>query len=253
MDFLQNLITCDVSGLEVGQSSFGALLSPQGKILYEFFVQRQAKGYLIDCAMSGRDELAKKLQFYKLRADVTVETIDDQHVFAVWNGKIEGSFPDTRHEQMGSRIFANELETNASEVDWHKHRIDVGIPELGPDFASGNVFPHEALMDQYENAGVDFSKGCYVGQEVVSRMQHRGTARSRFVKISAQEELPQMGCEIRSRDRKIGTMGSSAGQSGLALLRLDRANEAMKNSADIICDQTIATLSLPKFVNFGWS
>ena len=70
VDFLQNLITCDVSGLEVGQSSFGALLSPQGKILYEFFVQRQAKGYLIDCAMSGRDELAKKLQFYKLRADV---------------------------------------------------------------------------------------------------------------------------------------------------------------------------------------
>lgn len=252
-EFLQNLITCDVAKLDLTQASFGALLSPQGKVLYEFFIQKTAEGFVLDCSKLDSDALAKKLHFYKLRADVTVETVDDKSVFAIWDGELDESFSDPCLNLLGSRIFASQLEENASQDEWHQHRIALGIPELGLDYSSGGAFPHEVLMDQFSNSGVDFSKGCYVGQEVVSRMQHRGTARSRFVMVSAETDLPEMGSELKCNDRKIGTMGSSSGQNGLAIVRLDRVNDAINDGTRILCDDIVITPTLPPFVNFGWS
>ena len=112
---------------------------------------------------------------------------------------------------------------NASGDDYQAHRIALGVPEGGRDYAFGEVFPHEALFDQLN--GVSFTKGCYVGQEIVARMEHRGTARKRFVRVAGRAPLPPTGTDVKAGDVTVGAMGSSAGAAGLALLRLDRVAE----------------------------
>jgi len=108
--------------------------------------------------------------------------------------------------------------------DYAAHRIALGVPEGGVDFAYGDAFPHEADMDQL--GGVDFAKGCYVGQEVVSRIEHRGIARTRAVPIRYDGGAPENGVAITAGGRQVGTMGSAARGRGIALLRLDRVAEA---------------------------
>jgi len=131
---------------------------------------------------------------------------------------------------------------------YEAHRIALGIP--GPaDFAYGEAFPHETLMDML--GGVDFRKGCYVGQEVVSRMQHRGTARTRLVPVRA-AHLPPAGSEIRAADRVIGHMGSSTGEKGLAMLRLDRAEEALSGGAALVSEGAALTLEKPEWWKAAW-
>ncbi len=133
--------------------------------------------------------------------------------------------------------------------DYEAHRISMGMPEGGLDYAYGDTFPHEALMDQY--GGVDFKKGCYVGQEVVSRMQHRGTARSRVVMVGA-DELPAAGTEIIADGKPCGKMGSSAGGKGLALLRLDRVKDALDNGGAVLAGGTNISVSIQPWAKFGW-
>lgn len=247
-DFLQNLVTCDVEKLSIDQSTFGALLTPQGKILFEFLVTKTADGFLLDCRTDMRDDLLKRLMFYKLRAAVDL-TKDERKVFASW-GDPNGT--DPRAAMLGIRSYTDHADTNASCSDWHHHRISNGIPELGVDFISSSVFPHEAMMDQFTDAGVDFTKGCYVGQEVVSRMQHRGTTRSRFVQATGNAPLPELGTEIVASEKTIGKMGSSQGSNGLALVRLDRAASARDVGATISCAEVELELQLPSFFNGDW-
>ncbi len=247
-EFLQNLVTCDVENLGFDQSTFGSLLTPQGKILFEFIITKPDKGFFLDCRTDMRDDLLKRLMFYKLRAAVDL-TKDERKVFVVWNDDEE---VDPRAGELGNRIYADNADTNASCEDWHAHRISVGIPELGVDFLSSSAFPHEAMMDQYSNAGVDFTKGCYVGQEVVSRMQHRGTTRSRFVQVIGNATLPELGTEIVANEKTIGKMGSSQGVNGLALVRLDRATTARDLGASITSGVVELELQLPTFYNGDW-
>ena len=247
-DFLQNLITCDVENLTVDSATFGALLTPQGKILFEFLVSKSDNGFLLDCRDDMRSALLKRLMFYRLRAAVDIEA-DDRKIFVTWGSD---SSRDPRHAGLGQRSYLKAVETNASKQDWHTLRISCGVPELGVDFLTSSTFPHEAMMDQYESAGVDFTKGCYVGQEVVSRMQHRGTARSRFVHVTGQTPLPVVGTEILSGEKTIGTMGSSYDKEGLALVRLDRAAAARDIGADITCKGVALELKLPLFFAGDW-
>ncbi len=242
--FLQNLVTCDVETLATGGLTFGALLTPQGKILFEFFVGREAGGFLLDTATIFAADLARRLTFYKLRANVSIETTG-LPVSAAWGDGVEAN--DPRLAGFAHRSFA---EVDGTD-DYEAHRIVSGLPELGRDFDPESVFPHEALMDQFARGGVDFRKGCYVGQEVVSRMQHRGTARSRFVQISG-NDLPVVGTPVTAESRAIGTMGSSVTGQGLALIRLDRAAEAMAAGTDILAGNAVITPSLPPFVSFDW-
>jgi folate-binding protein YgfZ len=244
-NFLGGLITTDVERIEPGIGRFGALLTPQGKIVVDFLITEapsgQGGGFLLDCPRALAQMLADKLRFYKLRAKVTVENLSDGlGVIAAWDGEAavrpDLAFADPRQPSLGLRIFAAEQLVpktaeliGANIVDasaYEAHRIACGVPRGGLDFIYGDAFPHETNMDRLH--GVDFDKGCYVGQEVVSRMQHRGTARTRIVRIALDGPSPEAGATILAGDKTVGTMGSTAGGFGLALVRIDRVADALE-------------------------
>jgi len=244
-DFLNGLLTTDVTLLRPGLGRFGALLTPQGKITTDFLITEAPSGhgggFLIDCPRALAQALADKLGFYKLRAKVSVENLSDSlGVLAAWDGdaalKPDLAFADPREVALGWRILVPEtLAQKAADligaelVDstaYDAHRIASGVPRGGLDFIYGDAFPHETNMDRLH--GVDFDKGCYVGQEVVSRMQHRGTARTRTVRIILDGPAPEPGAAVLAGDKPIGTMGSTAGHHGLALIRIDRAADALE-------------------------
>jgi tRNA-modifying protein YgfZ len=244
-DFLNGLITTDTARLQPGVGCFGALLTPQGKITVDFLLTEapagHGGGFLIDCPKVLAKPLADKLGFYRLRAKVGIENLSDSlGVLAVWDGetalKPDLTFTDPRNARLGFRILVpEELAQKAADligaemVDssaYEAHRIAVGAPRGGLDFMYGDAFPHETNMDRLH--GVDFDKGCYVGQEVVSRMQHRGTARTRTVRLLLDSAAPEPGSTIVAGDKSIGTMGSAADGHALGLIRVDRAGEALE-------------------------
>ena len=242
--FLHNLVTADITGLSPGEARYTALLTPQGKILFDFFVFRdETDTFLIDCATSQSAELMKRLMFYKLRSKVTISLT--QYAAGVSLGEPDAilRYVDPRLALIGWRFVLQqhnksiEYSRDIPIADWRfirqrdlgaigydNARISLGLADSDADLGSGEYFPHEANLDQL--GGVDFAKGCYVGQEVVSRMEHRGTARSRILPIELDGEAPAKGTEIRAGEKLIGTMLSSSGALGLALLRLDRLGEA---------------------------
>jgi folate-binding protein YgfZ len=225
--FLQGLVTCDVDALGPGQAAFGALLSPQGKILFDFFVVCAGgeEAFLLDTAKDQAPALAKRLGMYRLRAKVVIEPAASV-VLAAWDGdSVEGlaRFDDPRGA-LGQRIIAAEGTVGGDAAAYEARRIALGIPRGGADFAWGEAFPHEANMDLVN--GVSFTKGCYVGQEVVSRMEHRGTARRRIVTAGLGSAKTAPGAEILAGGTMLGTMGSVADGRGLASIRIDRLAEA---------------------------
>jgi tRNA-modifying protein YgfZ len=243
-DFLGGLVTTDVTRLKPGLARFGALLTPQGKIVVDFLIAEAPEGhgggFLLDCPRALTQGLADKLRFYKLRAKVAVENLSDGlGVIAAWDGQAAAlpdlAFADPRHPDLGLRILTPQhlVRTVADLIGadltdsaaYDAHRIACGVPRGGLDFSYGDAFPHETNMDRL--SGVDFDKGCYVGQEVVSRMQHRGTARSRIVRIALDGAAPEPGASVLAGDKVVGTMGSAAGGLGLALIRLDRVADAL--------------------------
>lgn len=241
-NFLNGLVTTDVDRLKPGLGRFGALLTPQGKIIVDFLITEvpagHGGGFLIDCPKALADNLAAKLKFYKLRARVTVENLD-LGVLAAWDGQPatqpDLAFADPRQDGLGFRILIPEdLKEKLSDLigaelvdatEYEAHRIALGVPRGGLDFTYSDAFPHETNMDRL--AGVDFDKGCYVGQEVVSRMQHRGTARTRSVKVLLDGPSPEAGATILAGDKPVGTIGSTSGGKGIALVRIDRVADAL--------------------------
>jgi hypothetical protein len=249
-NFLNGLVTTDMTPLAPGQGRFGALLTPQGKIIVDFLITEapagHGGGFLIDCPRPLAQGLADKLGFYKLRAKVAVENLSDSlGVIAAWGGEPatepDLAFADPRDAALGWRVLApQELAQKVASLvgaaladgtAYEAHRIACGAPRGGLDFIYGDAFPHETNMDRLH--GVDFDKGCYVGQEVVSRMRHRGTARTRTVKVVLDDFAPEAGTPILAGDKQVGTMGSSAGQSGLALMRIDRVADALDAGAKL--------------------
>jgi folate-binding protein YgfZ len=262
--FLGDLITADLDRIDADGAVYGGLLSPQGKILFDFIVLPEVSAggerFLIDLPAGLAADLVKRLGFYKLRARVTLADLSEERsVAALWDGPdpaVDGPVArDPRLAALGFRaILPKGAEmaadhAEASEADYDAHRIALGIPEGGIDFAFGDVFPHDVDMDQLH--GVAFDKGCYIGQEVVSRMEHRGTARRRFVLMHG-EALPPAGGELVAGGKPIGTAGSSAGATGLALVRLDRAREAMDAGTPILSGGLPVRLSLPPWARFTW-
>ena len=248
-NFLHNIVTADMLHLDEGSAAYSALLTPQGKILFDFFIVRQTDGYLIDCARDQATALLQRLTMYKLRADVTLTPDDETPVHALWSGgppEVAAAVPDPRTPDMGWRLYGP-AEPNASLADYHAHRIAHGIADTVQDIGSGEVFPHEANLDQL--AGVSFTKGCYVGQEVVSRMQHRGTARNRFIIATAAEPLTP-GTEITAGGRRIGEIKSVAGQQALALVRIDRLATAMAGDTPVLAGSAILTFDVPAWARF---
>lgn len=242
--FLNNIVTASVDRLQPGEAAFTALLTPQGKIVVDFFVVAvpagEGGGFVLDVPAALADELTKKLNFYKLRAKVEIAQRPDLAVAAAIEKEPPENawivYADPRHSGMGWRIVLPKegaVETLqsagmilADETLWHGRRIVLGIPEGGRDFVYGDTFPHEADMDALQ--GVDFHKGCFIGQEVVSRMERRGVEQRKRIVPVAFDVAPAAGAEIRAGDKPAGYMGSSAGRLGLAMVRLDRVEEAVQ-------------------------
>ena len=242
--FLHGLVTADVTNLAPGQSRFAALLTPQGKIIADFIlVEAEAAdggGLFLDCPRALASNLVERLTFYRLRAKVTIEDLSQRlSVLAAWGGTGTTEcglvYPDPRLPALGLRcILPPELAADAAAdlgakltdaEAYEMHRIAQGVPRGGLDFSYGDAFPHETDMDQL--GGVDFTKGCYIGQEVVSRVEHRGTARSRVVPITYEGFAPEPGMAVMAGDKQVGTLGSTADGRGLAMLRLARVEEAL--------------------------
>ncbi len=262
LKLLQGIITNDMDRLERQPAIHAALLTPQGKILFDFFVTKSSGGFLLETARNKSAELVQRLSMYKLRADVKIEDASSNYtVAAFWGGDAvaeeAAAFADPRlpalgfraHVSMGSDwVLGGRGAVSATAESYHAHRIAEGVPEGGKDYAFGDTFPHEALLDVLN--GVDFAKGCYVGQEVVSRMHHRGTARRRIVPVRAASDLPASGTDIRAGEVAIGTLGSVCGSRGLAMVRLDRAAEALQTGVPLTAGGIAVALVKPAWAAF---
>ncbi len=258
--FLQDIVTNDVTKSVDGKAVHAGLLTPQGKILFDFFLIDRGDHFLLECARDTAADLVKRLTFYKLRAAVQIEDMSGTlKVLAAWNGMPDAHsqaiiYPDSRLEMLGHRIIAPaSLDVMAgcdvaSEEDYHHLRIALGVPEADKDYPLGDTFPHEADYDQLH--GVDFNKGCYVGQEVVSRIEHRGKARKRIVPARGRAPLTP-GARISARDAAIGMLGSVAGDMGLAMVRLDRAEKAIEDGHPLMAGNVEIDLIQPGWADFS--
>ncbi|WP_421724462.1 YgfZ/GcvT domain-containing protein [Bauldia sp.] len=260
-NFLDGLLTVDVDAAAPGAAVFAGLLSPQGKVLFDFIVFSDGERYLLDMARDQIPAAVQRLTLFRLRAKVTFDDVSDTYdVVAVWGDgaadiPVDLAAADPRLAALGGRVLVTETDgavpgfTASDAADYDRHRIALGVPEGGIDYAFGAVFPHDVDMDQLH--GVDFDKGCFVGQEVVSRMKHRGTARRRIIMVAG-APLPASGTDLTADGRAIGTLASTAGDTGLVMVRLDRAKEAMDAGTAILTDTTPVTLTIPPWATFAW-
>ncbi len=245
--FLNDLVTNSVVSLASGEAVYAGLLTPKGKILFDFLIWRRGDdGFLIDVGRAQAPALAQRLGLYRLRAKVEIaERSSELTAGASW-GEDERwpdtagleSYADPRYAPLGRRFVAT------ADFDWpggndaraaeqyRQHRIALGVPEGGIDYAYGEAFPHDACYDALN--GVDYRKGCYVGQEVVSRMHHRGSAKTRVAMIEAAGPLPLPGTEILAGGTPAGRIGSVDGTRGVAMLRIDRVETAIAAGEPVV-------------------
>jgi tRNA-modifying protein YgfZ len=267
--FLAGLVTNDMAKITPDSPRFAALLTPQGKIIADFIIAEapaeDGGGFFLDCPRALAPGLVEKLNFYKLRAKVICEDLSEVlGVMAIWDGSGASeyglSYPDPRLAGLGARVMlpphlaaeaASDLGATLVDAEAYEiHRIALGVPRGGLDFIYGDTFPHEADMDQLN--GVDFDKGCYVGQEVVSRVEHRASARSRVVPIVYDEFAPSSGLPVMAGDKQVGMLGSTAKGRGLALLRLDRVEDARAAGTPLEAGGVTIRIVKPAWARFDW-
>ena len=228
---LNDTLTCRFDDALDGLGRWFALLSPQGKIQLEGLVTHARDAYWFDLEAGLIEPFLKRMKIYRLRAKADFEAINANAVW--WSPDNEGPgsqfdvipYRDERSPRLGTRYvsinYANLAEEPAAQdpiETYNRARIEAGVPEFGPDYGPDQVFPHDVGMDFL--GGVDFKKGCYIGQEVVSRMEHRGTARRRPVLVSGVDAPMDSPIKVGARD--AGTVGSSVDGNAVAIVRLDR-------------------------------
>ena len=237
-DWLAGLVTNNLSG----PINFAALLTPQGKIIADFFVIKDENDWLIDVADKYADALMKRLSMYKLRAPITIERAE-VNVYAAWDGTGEEGIADPRHPGLGRRIYGS-LDCEAGPDDYDAHRLALGIPDSTYDFDTSEVFPAGANMDRL--CGVDFKKGCFVGQEVVSRMYRKTEVKKRLRGFRYDDILD--GHEIKACERVVGNILHHRGGFGMAMIRHDRLPQNELNqpqTALMVGGREIELLDLP--------
>ena len=254
-DFLQGLVTNDVTGLAPGKGLYTALLSPQGKILFDFFVVEGDGALLLDVAKNARDALLKKLKMYRLRAKIEIEPRDQLGVYSNLAGHPENrpvpyagravSFADPRLVALGIRSIGARQEMPANlpgPHGYHEARLALGVPEAG-DLGFEKIFALDAGLEELN--GVSFAKGCYVGQELTSRMKHRATARKRILTVAVDAALPPTGTALLRGGSEIGEIIAGYGGKGFALVRLDRLDET---EGDVTAGEIVVALTRPAWL-----
>lgn len=217
-DWLSNLITNTLAQ----DMTFAALLTPQGKIIADFFVTKDGSDLILDTPEKFGSLLEKRLSLYKLRAPIQIENISDDHsVYAFWGDVDKRGHADPRHASLGHRYISSPDLPN--EDDYNAHRLSLGVVESEWDFETATTFPADANMDLMH--GVDFKKGCFIGQEVVSRMKRMTTVKKRMRGVIF-EGSASAGDKIMAGERVIGQLLTVHGKMGMALIRLNRWKEA---------------------------
>jgi hypothetical protein len=261
--FLHNLVTNDIATLPIGQAAYAGLLTPKGKIMFDFLVYRRGEeSFVLDCAKHVAADLAKRLTMYKLRAKMAVTDHGDAlTVGASWGDDADWpaaqgleTYDDPRYGPLGKRFIApaafwdehRSAAGNDAARAYHRHRITFAVPEGGRDFAFGEAFPHDACFEALN--GVDYRKGCYIGQEVVSRMHHKGTAKTGVAMVEAGADLPEGGAAIHAGDSPAGQLGSVDGTRGIAMLRMDRIEKAREEGQPVTADGREITVIMPPWL-----
>ncbi|MEQ1489393.1 MAG: folate-binding protein [Terricaulis sp.] len=222
--FLQNLLTQDLEKLDSEGVVYAALLSPQGKISADMFVWTRENGLLLDVDAAQSANLLRRLGLYKLRANVELRDVTEiLDVIVFVPAVLEGAFSDPRLPSLGSRAIVPKQVAPLAELE--EHRIALGVPDLARDAQPEEVFAGEALLEELN--GVAFDKGCFVGQENVSRMKRRATTRKKFCPVVFEGEAIAFGTPVLAGDAEIGSVRTGLAGRAIALLRLDRALDAV--------------------------
>lgn len=236
--FLNNILTASTIGLETIAYRYGALLTPQGKVIADMLIARGDDAILLDCARIAAPAVLKRLTLMKLRAAVSIVAREDLAVFAF------AGWPDPRDPHAPRRRIAPVADVPHDDTAYHAARVAAGLSEQGSDFGIEEVFPADINMDLL--GGIDFRKGCFVGQEVVSRMKRRGTARRRTLRAQASASVASPA-PVVADGFEIGTLTSFSGGAGLARVRIDRLSEAEAAGQAITANGVVLTFDKP-----GW-
>lgn len=260
--FLQGLVSNDLYKLKGGAGLYAALLTPQGKFLHDFFIARRGDTILIDCDQSRLTDLVQRLTLYKLRSQVTITQLSDEGVVAVWGTNSALStqhsaliFPDPRLPALGYR-FIGEKDALAAWCkgqgwqektpgDYDALRLEFGVPDGAQDMKVDKSFLLECGFEDLH--GVDFAKGCYVGQEVTARTKYRGQVRKFFYQVRAEKTLPPPGTPVTLDGVEVGQLRSHAGQVGLAILRIEAVQKAATEALVLYADMVALTVSVPSW------
>lgn len=249
--FLHDIVTQDVDRLTPENAIFSALLTPQGKILADFFVANAGDDLLIDCDRENAPALVKRLMLYKLRARVNIDLDASLHVLASADKpSFDGAtvFKDPRLEGLGWRAIVpagDETESN----DYEARRIALGVPEFGRDFGPDEMFLLDVNYDALN--AVSYKKGCFVGQEVSSRMKRKGEARRRTVIATFDGPAPEKGSAITAGGANLGEMMSGAEGAALACIRMDRREKAETEKTPAECAGREVRLRVPGYLEQG--
>lgn len=244
--FLQGIVTEDIEKLKTAPAIFTALLTPQGKILFDFFVVRNGESLHIDCFKDAAEALMKRLSLYKLRAKVSLEPATGLNVIAS-PVEIEGGFPDPRHGGIGWRAMASG--DFPADNDYDAQRIALGLPEFGKDFGGDEMFLTDVNYDALN--GVSYKKGCFIGQEVSSRMKRKGDIRRRTLIARFEGPAAEKGAPVTSGGSTLGETLGGAGDRALALIRLDRWEKSKAEGAPIECGGREVQLQFPAYLEQG--
>lgn len=264
--WLQDLVTNDIDRLETEAALYAALLSPQGKILFDFIVygapDGNGGGVLIDCEAAALDALVKRLSMYRLRSNVKLTPEPDLGVISSCTpldaalAFVEVAARDPRLEKLGYRMIGDrdrmqaEYEAQGHRVDgedvYRDYLLELGVPNGAADFAPGKAYPLESNFE--ELSGVSFSKGCFIGQEVIARMKHKTELRKRVLPVSVDDDVLVVGADIRAGSAKAGTILSSSGNKGLALVRLEEWQEAREANVSLEADGALVSVSVPDWL-----
>ncbi|MEO9459262.1 MAG: folate-binding protein [Lentilitoribacter sp.] len=248
---LQGLVTANIENIAENTVVPCALLTPQGKIAFDFLMGKlEENGYFFDMRTALLDDFQKRMTLYKLRADVQISVLEDWQPIAFWNEAIETTnlLEDTRFKNTDNVYRSyHAIDGDFENGNFTDLRIANCVAESDADFQSNDVFPHDVYLDL--NGGIDFKKGCYVGQEVVSRMQHRSSARKRIALIQSENTPLTSDQELTANGKVIGKLGSVSETSGLAILRVDRYFDALSENHTVFVGETDVDVSFPEWAD----